>query len=350
MALDTQNRPKRSPERAPSDGEREFEEAEAGKGAEDDAGQPGFEDDERQPAREAAKDGLDEVGRQAVDTEKRARKLGWRPQAEWTGDPGKWVDAQTWIDRVLANRPLAEDRFKKLDQQNEALAAQLAESNKRLAEVGQIVVDMSKQQKTIRQREYQRAMEDLQAKQRAAVAEGNVEAYDAAEIERKRLEKEQAEESPRSEERREAPATAGAANPVVSKWLRENPWFNTDAVLRQVADNYHKELLQTHPTLSLGENLAMVREEMVRLYPAKFPGEGEGGGEEDEPPARRAAPVHRSAITPGRQTGPKPLAQRTARDLPPEDRAVMERMVRQGVLTEKEYLANYLWEDQETRR
>lgn len=355
MALEAQTRPKRSPERAPTDGERLLEEREAAGGTQQRAAREeepddreDFEDD-APPARRAAADTLDDVGRQAVDIEKRARKLGWRPEAEWTGDPGKWSTADEWIEKVLANRPLAEDRFKKLERQNDDLLAQIAESNRRNAEVGQVVLDMAKQQKTIRKREYDRAREDLIAEQRQAVEDGNIAAFDAAEAKKVALEK---DNQPTAEERQETQRpdpNTGAGNPVVNRWLAANPWFNNDPLLHQVADAYHLEVKRTQPNLSLGENLAMVREEMVRLYPAKFPGEEPGEGEEDDPPPRRqASAVHRPTGNAGRRE--RPVNQRGINDLPAADRAIYDRQKKQGVVTEAEFLANYLWEDQDQRR
>ena len=59
------------------------------------------------------------------NTEQEARNLGWVPQEEFRGDPGKWVDAETFVERGHTIMPILKSNNKKLEEQLRSQAAEL---------------------------------------------------------------------------------------------------------------------------------------------------------------------------------------------------------------------------------
>lgn len=119
-------------------------------------------------------------------------------------------------------------------------------------------------------------------------------------------------------------------DPAVVAWFGQNAWTRDKNMFRE-ARAIEENLLEDKPYLTTVDRLEEVKKEMARRHPEKF-----GNQARNQPPA---------VSRPGPQTAkPKAKAAKTEADLSPEDRAVMDRLVRSKVLTKEQYLKDYQWD------
>ena len=131
---------------------------------------------------EEADDGLDLApADEPVTDEQRARAMGWKPFAEYRGDPRRWTDYPEFIKR-------GEDELPILRDQNRRLSEKVARFEPELASASKAARDALALARASEQRGYDRAMSEQKAAQRQAVAEGDTAAYDAAQAELDRIE------------------------------------------------------------------------------------------------------------------------------------------------------------------
>src|SRR5574337_489576 len=88
--------------------------------------------EEREPIEESQEENDSER-----DYESEAKEMGWRPQAQYKGDPEKWVDAQEFVERGEHILPILKANTNKLrselltrDQEVAKLRASMDESDK----------------------------------------------------------------------------------------------------------------------------------------------------------------------------------------------------------------------------
>jgi len=289
----------------------------------------------------------------AAAEEKRAKALGWSPKDQWRGDPAKWVPAEEFLDGVMANRKAFNDRFARLEtrqtEQARRLEADNAELKRQLGETTQVLGELNTRQKTTHERAYAKAKADLEARAKAAVVDADVPAYEATQAEIKQLEKDNAPhvvETRREEQRREPERQAEDAqrrpqvDPAVVAWLEENPWYQSNPRLASHAMSEDAYLKGTKPDMPIADRLKLVADDTKKRFPEFFANE------------RREAPAatlnSRGGLGGGNGQGQR---QRGYADLPAEDKAQCDRFCRtiQGY-TRENYMAEYLWPDQETMR
>jgi hypothetical protein len=166
----------------------------------------------------------------AVGLEAEAREMGWSPKEEFKGDPEKWVDAETYVERGKTVLPIVTATNKKLREElaevNRKLAEQ-AEQNRVAAEnlkaLQDSAADMAKLQ-------YKRALESLKAQKKDALAQGD---HDAV------VEIDEAVAELKAKGEPKAPAVAAPAKPAQTgpvdfnaQYFKEfkarNPWLDAD--------------------------------------------------------------------------------------------------------------------------
>jgi hypothetical protein len=233
---------------------------------------------------------------QPTEIELRARDEGWVPQDEWQGDPDAWRPAKEFVDRG--------ELFKKIDDQNRTIK-----------EFKRALDDLKNHHSKVRDTEYKRALESLKAQKKAAFEEGDADRIISIEDEIDLVKQEQSKlkEDPITE------ADLVPVNPTFSNWVSRNKWYETNEPMRAFAD-------------ALGRNLARggmspdkVLEQVEKDVRAEFPNRFKNPNK-DKPGA-----VESSTNKGGRGTDSFSLSE--------EDRRVMQRFVRQGIMTEKEYIA-----------
>lgn len=261
-------------------------------------------------------DGEGDGGAAAGDRamEQQALAKGWTSKDKFRGDPAKWVDAKTFVERG--------ERFAtNLKNENAALKRQLDEF-KGTADAFRRYHDEVVAGK---QKEIDEAIRGLKRQVREAEGDRDYDTADAAESRIKLLEEQKAKvQQDAAQVRQTAPAPM---DPTLRKWIDEgNEWFEQDARLRAYSLEVGQEMKKLHPTLVGRAFLDRVREVMEEDFPVKFGAVqrrsmAEGGG--------------------GRRTAGGGAAERSIRDLPKADRDLCRQFVKEGWVTEESFVKSY---------
>jgi hypothetical protein len=280
--------------------------------------------------------------RAAPDVESFARRLGWRPKEEFKPPANRpnaeWMDADAFVERVQSEAPLRNERLRFQDQMLAKQDTQIKELSERLEKLTKVSEEQLEHTRTAHQRGFMRAREELERRMDEAAANGDREAYQEA---KRGLISLHDQAPPRPSEKKteekkpDPPAAQPVIDPATTAFMAENPWAveghpNFNKPMYLFALGLEEQIGRTRPGLSTAERLAAVKEEMRKEFPTKF----------SNPNRDRSAAV----ATPG--TAPRAGANKKAKteaDLPAEDRAVMERLVRAKALTKEQYLKDYNW-------
>lgn len=231
----------------------------------------------------------DEDNTQVNETEAKARVMGWRPQEEYEGK-APWVDAETFLKRGEEVLPIVNASNKRL---RETVDAQ----NARLVELERI------------NKANAAALEELVAANREAVVErsertveqieaGIVEAREAGNVQEElNLLREHAAAVTKLNTAKEKPRPQPAAQPnggqdpsqtpEFQQFLRDNPWWQTDSVMRAASIEINNQLYREGKitaVTSQAERLEMVAEATRQRFGMKDNGKRggsnrvEGGG------------------------------------------------------------------------
>lgn len=187
----------------------------------------------------------------------RAREGGWVSRKEWT-DAGKsladWVPAKEFVGR--------ESLFGRIREQKNEIFNMRKEHSQQLAEIKKYIADMS----TV---EYNRALRELQTKRKEALQAGDIE-----KVETLQQEIDVTKEASKIIKQETKPVQQQQQiDPVVQQWIKDNPWFNTDPVLHEEAEQIGLGMAMKNPEMSRtnpGEILRQVTEKVKKLYPEKF--------------------------------------------------------------------------------
>jgi len=267
----------------------------------------------------------DEDQQQVDDSaDAKARRMGWKPKDEYTGNPEKWVPAEDFLKTgfdtpaILAERyKILDDRFARSERERAASAAKLDEA---VGMVGQLTGMM----RTSEQRAYDRAKKDLEAERTLAVERGDKEEFARADKELEDLRKTApapAAEKPAVQTPTEQPAQGGPAAPEVLEFYQKNPWYvppgqfsaTGDMELSREADMLHIGLRNVNPTMPLAENLKNVEQRLRQMFPAKFGGQRSADNNERREEA--------ASVTPSSGGGGRPAARRdTFESMPKESK------------------------------
>lgn len=218
----------------------------------------------------------------------KASAAGWRPLEEFDGDPEQWVDAKEFVKRA----PLYE--------KNHKLKKELADIKATLHEVKGHITKVS-------QAAYNKAVADLTAQRDEAIDNG-----DRATV--KELDKQ-------IKEAEAIKTPADTVHPAIKAWEDENgKWFYADAEVADFGMAFAERYLARNPGDFAGA-MEKMEDAVKKAYPDKF-----------ENPKRKAPPA---VETGGKSAGAKTF---TKSDLTDEQRSVMNRFVRQGVMSEEDYI------------
>lgn len=267
-------------------------------------------------------DDSSKAGSTDAATEALARRRGWLPKEEFTGDESKWVDANTFVERG--------DNFtKNLKSELKQVRAELA-AFKGTAEAFKA---FHKEAMEGKQRELDAALKQLKTQHREAIRDGDDNAADALEGRMDVLNTERAKIKKELENPPAAPSAQAAAGktPELAAWIEEgdNHWFETDIPMQKYALALAEELVKNGETLRGRAFLDKVAEQVRADFPHKFknPNRARAGAAESGSGAVKTKPG------------------RTAADLPEEDRALMKQFIKEGWTTEEKFLKDYRWDN-----
>lgn len=222
-------------------------------------------------------------------TEK-AAAAGWRPLEEYDGDPEQWVDAKEFVKRA----PLY-DQMRKLKKENKEVKTTLHEVKGYITKVSEAA--------------YNKAVADLTAQRDEAIDNGD---------------REQVREIDKAIKQAEAiKVPVDNVHPAITAWEQDNgEWFYADDSIVKFGKAYARSYLVDNPDDMTGALEAM--ESAIKIkFPEKF---------EKAPDKRKDPP----AVEAGKRGEGKKTY--TAADLDDEARKVMRGFVRNGVMSEEEYI------------
>lgn len=267
----------------------------------------------------------------AQDFEYEARRKGWKPEDQYTGPEGKWVDAQTFVERG--------ERFtKKLQSEIESLKGKIESFEGTKAQFRKFFDD----QMAKRDREYKEAIDNLRVQRSAASREGNddlaVELEDRIEATRKQQAEAKREAESAADDRGTNPSAAAdipTDNPVLQAWIEEgNEWFKSDEILTKHAIAVGQQMRKDGEKATGRNFLEKVAEQVRSDFPRKFREMAANGGTRQV--ASGNTPSNASSTGSSKGTNGK-----TERDLPAADLALMRQFIADGLYTKETFLKSY---------
>lgn len=237
------------------------------------------------------------VEREYSDAEKAAMSQGWVPEDQYEGT-GKWRSAEDFLDRG-------------------ELIANIEGKGKKIKALEGTVSELKKHYKSVRETEFKRALASLKAEKKEALDQGDTERVVEIDDEIADTKAEQAKafvEPPQEQDQ-------GVPNPQFLAWVDRNSWYKNDRVMKAAANVIADELIysgERNPTAVLAE----VEKRIKKEFPHKFTN-----------PNREKS----GSVEGGGSRGGKPS---DGFQLTDEERRVMQKFVKAGVLTEKEYIAD----------
>ncbi len=166
--------------------------------------------------------------------EEKARDMGWIPKEEFRGDPEKWRDAETFVERGENYLPIvqaSERRLKgdlsKAEQTIATMQTQLAEATESI----QALVEHNSKENRERMKASLEATRTQLVAAREAEDHATVQTLSEALDEQKEALAKAEVEPPKKEPKqptREEQDAAMLASPEWKEWIAENEWYGTD--------------------------------------------------------------------------------------------------------------------------
>jgi len=169
----------------------------------------------------------------AAPVEQEARTLGWVPAEDFKGDPNRWVDAETFVERGHTVMPI----LRKNNERLESLVKQQSEELNKM----KTLFSASQESITELQKVHADATKAAVAKARADVMSELKEAKRDGDVDREIALTEELQELKTRQVEIDKPAPAPTqpqqqeVHPEFQAWMNENPWFGTDTRKTQKA-------------------------------------------------------------------------------------------------------------------
>jgi hypothetical protein len=259
-----------------------------------------------------------------LESETAAGQKGWVPKDQYKGDPTKWVDAKTFLERG--------EKFNlNLQREVAALKSKLESfegTRKAFAKFHEETVAKKDE-------ELKAAIAQLRIQRSEAQADGDHAGAVAIEDRIDLLRDEQKAIKAVVVEPPPAAAAPGPnlGDPVLQEWIEDgNAWFESDTKLRDYAVALGEAMIKGGTPLRGRKFLDSVRAKMEEEFPRKFrtataPGARPAGAEGSS-----------SARSAGSSSG---TGGKTEADLPAEDRALMRQFIKEGWTTKEKFLSSY---------
>ena len=191
------------------------------------------------------------------EAEKTARTLGWRPKEEFNGDGTKFTDAKVFLDKANTNIPMLRENAKKIEQRNRML-------EEKLNTVNEQIQALTKRAEEADRLGYERAIRDIEARQRKAVAEGDVDAFDDLQKQKEAL---NVKTTPQTQTQKPIDINEQIAIQVFES---QNPWFKADAELNQDMCGFVLGIKNRNPNMPMADVLEMAKQRTIKANPDKF--------------------------------------------------------------------------------
>ena len=238
---------------------------------------------------------------QYTEVEQQAIEQGWRPKDQYEGDPTKWRDAQSFLDRG--------ELFTKID----SMGKELRETKKALKM-------LQEHHSKVKETEFKRAVDELKNLQKQHLEAGNSDEYlKTTELLTDLKAEQKAREVLKEKEPQEQ---ATETHPSFDAWVSRNNWYKNDTEMREFADTVGLRHAQANPGKSPEEVLKYVEGQIKRAYPEKF----------TNPNRNKPSAVE------GTSSSPTSTKKDDGLELTDDERRVMNTFIRQGVMTKDDYI------------
>lgn len=262
------------------------------------------------------------------DVEDQARALGWKPEAEFDGNPGKWTDAEAFLELHSKNNGALRKAVAAQAKQLEDLKTQMSSMDSAHKKIFEMQLKKQKD-------EFDQQVAFLKAQKREALRSGEHET--AADIDEQldtlRERGPELPDVPETPQSKTPDVNDWKKNPVMVEWASRNSWFTVDDELTAFAGGTGQALRAKNPTMDFAKLLDEVTRLAQKAYPEKFGARRSSGVEESTPGATRAAS---NAKTYG--------------SLPKDARAACDEAVSEGGITQKQWVELYYGYDDERER
>jgi hypothetical protein len=261
------------------------------------------------------------------DVEEQARALGWKPEDEFDGNPGKWAPAEEFLELHSKNNGALRKALAAQAKQLEALQRQMSGMDAAHKKIFDMQIKKQKD-------EHEQALTFLKAQKREALRDGQHDT--AADIEEQiDALRERGPELPDVPETSKAQTTQldWRQNPTMVEWAKQNPWFDEDMSMTDMAGGSGARIRAANPNMPFRELLDEVAKEVRKAFPHKFQ-------------TARRNPVE--GATPGATTAA--TGARTYASLPKDAKAACDEAVSEGGLTQKQWVELYYGYDDRRKR
>jgi len=261
----------------------------------------------------AGESGKADDGGESDDVEAEAIAMGWKPKDQFKGDQSKWTPAAEFVERGKNILPMVQARVER--------------QNKRIADLERTAQDLAKVNAEAEKRGYERAMKEAKEQRKAAIADGDAEAFEAAD---ERIEDLRKKTEAVDKKVKQAPGP----DPEYQEWEERNPWMQTPE-MAEYAEFIGQKLRREGDNSSGLEFLNKLTAKVKAQFPDKF-----------KNPRRESAPAVEGGTPSARKGG------RTYNDLPADAKAACDRMMKNGFPGDDkaakqfkdEFVKNYEWE------
>jgi hypothetical protein len=216
-----------------------------------------------------------------------ATKQGWVDNPEHP----KYKTAAEFLEVGSKIAPIQAERIGRLETELEKANRLAEESNRKMSEMqDHLFEDLNKRE----QAGYDKAMAELNAKQREAVEDRDTEAFDALERQKAQLKKPEKKVPKRVEQ-----PSKDEKDPIFEEWnTTKAPWYGKDVVMTGAAEAIGAEIMRTAPLYGM-PFYEEVENRVKKEFPHKF-----GAIIEDEG-LNNNAPIETGGHKPKRNTGKK---------------------------------------------
>lgn len=207
-----------------------------------------------------------------MDIEQEAAQLGWVPRDQFKGDPDKWTDAETFVQRGKEIMPILRKNNERLQNDLAAVKGQLNDVQSALNEAKDAMEAFREYHNETAKNAYEQAVRDLTEQKRTALREGDADTV----IEVDEALADLRSKAPKALEKSTPPAPTPAPAPVavpepaeLVAWKEDNKdWVDVNREATAYGASIAQFIKVSRPELTGRAFLDAVSEEVRAKFPA----------------------------------------------------------------------------------
>jgi len=246
------------------------------------------------------------------EVEQKARGMGWLPKEQFRGQPERWIDAEKYVQRGEEFIPFLQATNRKLEGELATTNGRLTEISTQLKEATETIDALKEFRTELNKERVEELKGNLVEGIKAAREEGDVEKEE--QLREKLAEaKVVAKEPDKKPEVRQEPRQDVTKLPEWQDFVRDNPWWNEDPVMRSASVAIGEKMAAEHKLdgMTQAQRFAAIAKETKMRF-----------GLEEEP--QRQSRVEGGRGGGGRQE--QQAGEKTWNDLPADTKAACDRL------------------------